>query len=152
MPQQLREVKLILLSGEEQLAVATGNNAAWLCICENKPVLIGRSEEPKSMSPGYRVDCPLCRRRYYVFSQAGKLVPVSEVKEVDEDSLFSVKNGNSYAKRPHRQKDAALMMITKLLGRRIISSAPSRRFSGRAWPVTAIARPFATTLASSSTF
>jgi hypothetical protein len=34
--QQQRLVKLILLDGAEKEAVATGNNAAWLCVCGRK--------------------------------------------------------------------------------------------------------------------
>src|SRR5258706_5303251 len=92
MPQQRREVKLILISGEERTAIATGNNASWHCVCAAMPLLIGRSEESKNMAVGNRIDCPSCARRYYVISVGPKLGAVQEVTEVPRDPQDTAPN------------------------------------------------------------
>ena len=43
MPQEQKLVPLRLASGEEAEAVATGNNAAWLCPCGYRLPLLGYS-------------------------------------------------------------------------------------------------------------
>jgi hypothetical protein len=92
MPQQRREVTLLLLSGEKRTGIATGNNAAWHCVCSGKTLLIGRSEESKNMAVSSRVDCPSCQRQYYVISVGPKLGAVREIIEVSRDVEASVPN------------------------------------------------------------
>jgi hypothetical protein len=82
MPQEQRIVKLIFLDGNENEAVATGNNAVWHCNCLRKLPLLGRSGLVAGATEGYYVNCPDCRRRYFVVPEGKNQGRVSQVEEV----------------------------------------------------------------------
>ena len=77
MPQEQRIVTLILKESSEGEAVATGNNAAWLCPCGYERPLLGCS----GTSEGLRVDCPVCDRTYFIIPEAGPRTSVVRVEE-----------------------------------------------------------------------
>lgn len=81
MSQNLFIVPLHFLDGTTKEAVATGNNAAWLCNCERKLPLLGRTGLISRDASGYNVDCPCCRS-YYVVPKDKDLGKVYLVKEV----------------------------------------------------------------------
>ncbi len=65
MPQELR---IIPLRGKHAIseAVATGNNAAWLCPCKRGLPLIGRSGLSRGITEGLTISCPDCQRKFFV--------------------------------------------------------------------------------------
>jgi hypothetical protein len=65
MPQKQEIVPLVFLDGPPREAVATGNNAAWLCKCGRTSPLLGRSGMFSGPTIGYNVNCP-CGRSYYI--------------------------------------------------------------------------------------
>jgi hypothetical protein len=74
MPQRQRQVSVNFLGKKRRsVGVATGNNAAWRCRCGRSLWLIGHT---LSCSPGGpntpagRVECPHCRRHYFVVPRA----------------------------------------------------------------------------------
>lgn len=71
MSQEQRLVDVVFLSGGKSKAVARGNNAAWHCACGHIYWLIGRSRLTHQ-TPGYRVDCPACGRKYFVEPEGGR--------------------------------------------------------------------------------
>ena len=78
MPQAQEPIPLLFEDGTEGRAVATGNNAAWMCRCGRKLPLLGRS----GTSEGVRVDCPDCPRSYFVVPKAGALTSAIKVRQV----------------------------------------------------------------------
>ena len=64
MPQKLETVELQFKNGSKSRAIATGNNAAWIC-CRADP-LLGRSGAIDGVTDGFRIDCPYCGRKYFV--------------------------------------------------------------------------------------
>lgn len=82
-PAKLRSVPLILLPPRlHSTAVATGNNAAWHCYCENAPLLIGRTGGRIVTSEGYQVECPECKARYAVHPSKKDKGPADRVLEL----------------------------------------------------------------------
>lgn len=79
MPQLQKIVSLILKGRPTTQAVATGNNAAWICPCGRTLPLIGRSDNRK----GGRVICPDCNRKYQVVPEAGPLTKVLQIIEIE---------------------------------------------------------------------
>ena len=79
MPQTQSSVPLLLLGGQQLRAVATGNNAAWNCICGE--LLLGRSGLSRGVTDGFRIDCA-CGKRYFVVPSAGDQSSVARVEEV----------------------------------------------------------------------
>jgi hypothetical protein len=75
MPQEQRKIKLIFIDGNQGIAIATGNNASWICQCGYKMPLIGRSGNTK-------VECPECNRNYKVIPEDN--VPLKRVLCVKE--------------------------------------------------------------------
>jgi hypothetical protein len=71
-----------MLNAQGREAVATGNNAAWLCICGRALPLLGHSGSIKGVSEGTRIDCPDCHRGYFVVPEGKDLGAVKEVREV----------------------------------------------------------------------
>jgi hypothetical protein len=67
-----RRIPLRLLDGSRQKANAYGNNAGWLCPCDEP--LVGRS------SSSYKYECH-CGRSYQVVAHQGNLKPPDEVLE-----------------------------------------------------------------------
>jgi hypothetical protein len=81
MSQMQNTVMLVLLNGQRRDAVATGNNAAWICECPRKVPLIGRTGSKNAPSAASIVECPDCQRRYVVVPEDKDLGRVSEVRE-----------------------------------------------------------------------
>ena len=82
MPQKQRIVEVELKSGEISKAIATGNNAAWMCVCGRKDPLLGRSGLVNRLENGFRVDCPNCRCSYYVIPDGKDQGAVLKILEV----------------------------------------------------------------------
>lgn len=82
MSQKQKIVEVVLKSGKTSKAIATGNNAAWICLCGRKDPLLGRSGLVDRLVDGFRVDCPDCSCRYHVIPDGkdqGAVLNVSEV-------------------------------------------------------------------------
>ena len=82
MPQKQLSVNLIFRDGRKQPAVATGNNAAWICSCGRNLPLLGRSGSLKGASESTQVQCPDCRRHYFVAPKGKDRGPVLQVVEL----------------------------------------------------------------------
>jgi hypothetical protein len=81
MPQKQEIVPLVFSDGPPREAVATGNNAAWLCKCGRTAPLLGRSGMFSGPTSGYKVNCS-CGRSYYVQPKEKNLGKVLHVIEV----------------------------------------------------------------------
>ena len=79
MPQALSPLSVVLLDGQRFHAVATGNNAAWHCVCDE--LLLGRTGLARGVTDGFRVDC-LCGKSYFVVPAAGDQSSALRVEEV----------------------------------------------------------------------
>ena len=73
--QAQEEIPLRFADGSEGVAVRTGNNAAWLCVCSRKWPLIGYSDAVRSERAYSIVRCPECARKYRVVASDFKKVP-----------------------------------------------------------------------------
>lgn len=82
MPQKQETVNLIFRDGTRGLAVATGNNAAWLCACKRILPLLGRTGSLKGSAASMQVNCPDCDRRYFVRPKNKHQGPVLEIIEL----------------------------------------------------------------------
>jgi hypothetical protein len=82
MSQEQKQVSVVFKSGEIKQAIATGNNAAWLCPCGRALPLVGRSGSVKGVSENTEVKCPLCGRAYFVLPDGYDQAAVLEVREV----------------------------------------------------------------------
>ena len=82
MAQEQRIVPLVLFRREPEQAVATGNSAAWVCVCRRVKPLIGRSGSAKGVTEKTAVCCPDCGRRYFVVPEDDRRTAVREVQEV----------------------------------------------------------------------
>ncbi len=82
MSQKQRIVEVELKSGKISKAIATGNNAAWLCMCGRKEPLLGRAGQVDRLAGGFRVDCPDCKCGYYVIPDGKDQGAVLKVIEV----------------------------------------------------------------------
>jgi hypothetical protein len=82
MAQEQRIVPLILMDGSRLEAIATGNNASWLCVCRRSQPLVGRSGLVSRCTDGTRVECPDCGRSYWVIPAGGDRKRVLKVEEV----------------------------------------------------------------------
>jgi hypothetical protein len=88
MPQPLKLIQLIPLAGKSREAVATGNNAAWMCQCSKRTLpLVGRTGSVKGASENFRVECPECGRAYFVVPDGYDLGPALEVRELDPKAI-----------------------------------------------------------------
>jgi hypothetical protein len=83
MPQKQKIVEVKLKDGSISKGIATCNNAAWKCVCGRMEPLLGRSGLVNSVSDGLRVDCPDCRRKYFVVPDGKYQARVLEVVEID---------------------------------------------------------------------
>lgn len=64
---QIRNIiPLVFQVAPQGEAIATGNNAAWHCICDKKPIQIGRTGLLGRITEGYVVECLECGARYFV--------------------------------------------------------------------------------------
>jgi hypothetical protein len=82
-PQEQRTVPLVFIQDEERKAVATGNNAAWMCVCNRKLPLIGRSDEIKNASLAEQVHCPECGKHYLVVAKTTRMTQAIKVIEIE---------------------------------------------------------------------
>jgi len=82
MSQEQKLVPLTLKTVATNQAVATGNNAAWICPCGRALPLIGRSGFVKGASENTSVECPSCERRYFVVPDGYNQTAVLEVREI----------------------------------------------------------------------
>jgi DNA-directed RNA polymerase subunit RPC12/RpoP len=82
MSQKQEIVNLIGRDGSRRQAVATGNNAAWLCPCGRVLPLLGRTGSLKGQSASTQVDCPDCHRHFFVRPKTKDQGPVLEVIEL----------------------------------------------------------------------
>ena len=82
MPQEQRLIPLVLFKREPGQAMATGNSAAWICVCRQPLPLLGHSGSLKGVAPDTRIDCPACGRRYFVVPDGKDRGPVLEVREI----------------------------------------------------------------------
>ncbi len=82
MPQKQKIVDVELKSGKVSKAIATGNNAAWMCTCGRQNPLLGRTGLVDRLADGGRVDCPDCSRHYHVIPDGKDLGLVLKVLEV----------------------------------------------------------------------
>jgi hypothetical protein len=82
MPQKQIVIPLVLFKREPGQAIATGNNAAWICACRRALPLIGRSGSIKGVALNTRVDCPDCGRHYFVVPNTYDRAAALEVREV----------------------------------------------------------------------
>lgn len=70
MPQNQNEIPLEL-NNETRVAIATGNNASWLCGCTRDLPLLGKSGQVKGSSENTKIVCPSCRAEYFVVPDGG---------------------------------------------------------------------------------
>ncbi len=82
MPQQQKIVEVELKIGKTSKAIATGNNAAWICTCGRNVPLLGRTGLLHRLAGGFRVDCPDCNRCYQVVPDGKDQGTVLKVVEV----------------------------------------------------------------------
>ncbi len=82
MPQKQKIVEIELKTGKISKAIATGNNAAWMCVCGRKTPLLGRSGLVGRLAEGFCVDCPNCGRSYYVIPDGKDQGAVLKIVEV----------------------------------------------------------------------
>ena len=87
MSQEQKLVSLLLKSGKAAQAIATGNNAAWLCPCGRALPLVGRSGAVKGVSENTKVKCPTCERSYFVVPDGYDQAAVLEVREVGSGGI-----------------------------------------------------------------
>ena len=81
--QEQRTVQLKMRDNSIRSAIATGNNAAWLCVCGYEKPLIGRTFQAKPKITQF-VECENCHKRYHLYPENGesqkKVEFVREVK------------------------------------------------------------------------
>jgi hypothetical protein len=84
MPQKQNIVEIELNGGRKSRGIATGNNAAWLCVCGRSEPLLGRSGSLSGVSDGTRVECPnpKCKRKYFVVPNGKNQGAVLKVVEI----------------------------------------------------------------------
>lgn len=82
MSQQQRLIPLILEDGTKHEAVATGNNASWLCKCKRYLPLLGKAGQVNGHSDKTKVTCPDCSSSYFVKPDGGDYKRAIEVVEL----------------------------------------------------------------------
>ncbi|CAM4419130.1 hypothetical protein [Pseudoalteromonas maricaloris] len=82
MSQQQRQVPLVFQDLPEGLAIATGNNAAWLCHCSRTLPLLGKAGQIKGASDNTKVTCEECNASYFVVPDGGDYKRAVAVKEI----------------------------------------------------------------------
>ena len=81
MPQEQKTVRVKLKDGSISKGIATGKNAAWMCVCGRGEPLLGRSDFANRILDGSPVDCPDCRRKYFIVPDGEDQARVSEIVE-----------------------------------------------------------------------
>ena len=82
MPQNQKTVLVKFCDGKEGKAIATGNNAAWICSCGRSEPLLGRSGLQKGPSAGAIVECPACSAKYVVVPSGGDYKAAVRVDQI----------------------------------------------------------------------
>ena len=82
MSQKQKIVQVELKNGKKSKAIATGNNAAWICKCKRNVPLLGRTGLVDRLADGFRVSCPDCACNYHVIPDGKDMGPVLKVIEV----------------------------------------------------------------------
>ena len=82
MPQEQRQIPVKHSNGEQKIAIATGNNAAWHCVCERTLPLLGCAGSVKGATDKTRIECPDCGRCYFVEPDGYDRAKAREVIEV----------------------------------------------------------------------
>lgn len=82
MPQMQNKTSVVALDGHQWEGVATGNNAAWHCVCGYKTPLLGRTGALSGATEKTRIECPTCRRNYFVMPTGKNRGSVREVREI----------------------------------------------------------------------
>ncbi|GAA6186433.1 hypothetical protein [Aliiglaciecola sp. NS0011-25] len=72
MPQNQNEMPLEL-NNETRIAIATGNNASWLCSCIRNHPLLGKSGQVKGSSENKKIVCPNCTQNILLFLMAATI-------------------------------------------------------------------------------
>ncbi len=83
MPEKQKVVEIKLKDGSISKGIATGNNAAWICVCGRTEPLLGQSGLMNGISGGVSINCPDCGRKYFVVPEGKDCAPVLEVIEID---------------------------------------------------------------------
>lgn len=82
MPQEQRHIPCEFVGREPGVAIATGNNAAWLCRCGYAHPLVGRTGHQDRHPDSFSIVCPQCDRAYFVFPEDKDLGRAKQVVEV----------------------------------------------------------------------
>jgi hypothetical protein len=69
---KLREIQVAFTDGTVGPGRATGNNAAWMCACDDPIPLLGTLFPPNSQTV-----CPTCNRRYTLDAGANGVTEVA---------------------------------------------------------------------------
>lgn len=83
MPQNQKSISLALNGGKSGTAVATGNNAAWICSCGRAEPLLGRSGLHRGPTPNLIVECPSCSAEYFVVPDGGDYKAAVRVENIE---------------------------------------------------------------------
>lgn len=81
MPPKQKIVQVKLKDGSISKGIATGTNAAWLCVCGRTEPLLGKSGVVDGGS-GLHVECPDCKRKYVVMPDGRDFAPVLKIVEI----------------------------------------------------------------------
>jgi|GEM_PF-636781 len=84
MLQKQKIVEVKLKDGSRSKGIATGNNAAWMCICGRMEPILGRSGlMVEGVSDGLGIECPDCKRKYFVVPDGKDQASVLNIVEID---------------------------------------------------------------------
>ncbi|MBY6106823.1 hypothetical protein KUW19_10090 [Ferrimonas balearica] len=90
MTQKQKEVPLEYLNGKIGVAIATGNNAAWLCSCGYSYPLVGRSGLFNRITDKSKIQCKGCGKHFYVAPDGGDYKRVRKVVELDQQKIRGI--------------------------------------------------------------
>ncbi|SDK41699.1 hypothetical protein SAMN04488540_13310 [Ferrimonas sediminum] len=82
MPKKRKQIDVMYQDGTRGKAIATGNNAAWVCNCGNEQLLLGRADPDNATNTPAWVECPACHRRFSVSSGGAGQQDAMEVSEI----------------------------------------------------------------------
>ena len=81
MPQPRSNLDFVTHDGNRVMASVSGNNAAWHCVCDERPLLLGHTCS-QDKGDNDRVDCPLCGRQYFIIGEGARYSKVVKIEEV----------------------------------------------------------------------
>jgi len=85
MGQEQRQIPCRFIGEDNGIAIATGNNAAWLCSCGYSLPLVGRTGYVEKHAEAFSVICPDCQRKFFVLPEDKDLGRAKVVTEVARD-------------------------------------------------------------------